>query len=47
MEHFSYKGGCIVHGVQVLSYLKGNELAWAIDKWLCVISNVLVMLLRN
>ena len=49
-ERFSYKGGCGVHGLHVLSRLKG-ELAWATDKRLQVISNIMlfktVIPLRN
>ena len=41
MEHFSYKGGCGIHVCNVLRYLK-EELAWANDKQLQVISNKMV-----
>ena len=38
---FSYKGGCGVLAVHVSSQLKG-ELAWATDKQLQVISNIML-----
>ena len=38
-ELFSYKGGCGIYvNLCVLRHLK-EELAWAIDKWLWVISS--------
>ena len=50
MMCFSYKGGCSMHGHNVLRSLK-EELAWATDKWLQVISNIIlfktVIPLRN
>ena len=36
MERFSYNGGC---GLRVCIKVFKTELAWAIDKWLRVISN--------
>ena len=39
MEGFSYKGGCVDVDVHVLSHLK-EELSWAVDKCLRVISNL-------
>ncbi len=38
MEHFSYKGGC---GIHVLMHLE-EKLAWATDKKLWVISNIML-----
>ena len=50
MERFSYKGGCGVHGHTISRHLK-EELAWATDKWLWIISNIMlfetVVPLRN
>ena len=41
-EHFSCKGGCVVCvGVHVLRHFK-EELAWATDKWLRIMSNVML-----
>ena len=44
MECFSYKGtvGVVDMDVRVLSHLK-EELAWAADKWLRVISTIIVL----
>ena len=43
MDHFSYKGvamWCMVYvGIHILRHLK-EELAWVIDKWLWMISNI-------
>ena len=38
MEYLNYKGGC---GICVCTYIEAfkEELDWAIDKWLQVISN--------
>ena len=44
MEHFSYQGGCGRHRLCVSSHLK-EDLTWAIDKWLQVISTI--MLFKN
>ena len=38
MEHLSYKGGCGIHK----RCLK-EKMAWAIDKWLQIISNANVI----
>ena len=50
MECFSYKGGCGVCERMCIKALK-EEMAWAIDKWLRVISNTalfkIVIPLRN
>ena len=47
---FGYNGGCGMQGVHVSKLLK-EELAWATDKWLHVISNMMlfktVVLLRS
>ena len=40
MEHFSYKGECTICECTCIKAFKG-ELAWAIDKWLWVISNIM------
>ena len=49
-ERFIYKGGCVVRGRTSIKVIK-EELAWAIDKWLQVISNIMffksVIPLRN
>ena len=42
MEHFSYKGGCGTHERKCIELLK-EELAWAIDKWLWVIINTMLL----
>ena len=46
MEHFSYKGGCGIHGRSRIKAFK-EELAWAIDKcedkWLQVVSNAMLL----
>ena len=39
MEHFSYKGGCGIRECTCIETFIKEELAWAIDKWLRVISN--------
>ena len=39
MEHFSYRGGCGMHGHTHIKAFK-EELAWATDKRLPVISNI-------
>ena len=36
IEHFSYKGGCGIHGHNAYK----QELAWVTDKWLLVFSNI-------
>ena len=41
MEHFSYKGGSGVHRHMCIDTFK-EELAWAIDKQLQVISNTML-----
>ena len=41
IERFSYKGGCGVHGRTRIKVIK-EELAWATDKRLQVISNVVL-----
>ena len=50
MEHFSIKVGVVYVNVHILKRLK-EELTWAIDKWLRVISNKMlcktVIPLRN
>ena len=50
MECFSYKGGYVVCEHMCIEAFK-RELAWAIDKWLQVISNKMlfktVVTLRN
>ena len=38
MEHFRYKGGCDIRECMCIKLFK-EELAWAKDKWLWVISN--------
>ena len=38
MERYSYKVGLVYVNVHVLRHLT-EELAWAIDKWLWLISN--------
>ena len=43
---FSNKGGCVVVGVQVLRCLK-EELAWAADTWLQVISSTMSVIARG
>ena len=40
MEHFSCKGGCGICGHTDIKTFK-EELAWATDKWLWVISNLI------
>ena len=49
-ERLSYKGGCGMHGHNILRQLT-EELAWATDKQLQVISNIMlfktVISLRN
>ena len=48
MKHFSYKSGCGVRERVCVSKRLKEELAWAIDKWIRVISNkMLVMPLRS
>ena len=42
MEGFSYKGGVVDVDACILSHLK-EELAWAADKWLWVISIVMFL----
>ena len=39
--HFSYKGGCGVHGCTRIKEIK-EEMAWATDKRLQVISNIML-----
>ena len=41
MEHFSYKGGCGICGRSRIEAFK-EELAWAINKWLQVVSNAVL-----
>ena len=41
MERFSYKRGCDIRDVRALRRLK-EELAWVIDDWLRVISNIML-----
>ena len=41
MVHFSYEGGCGVLECMHIKALKG-ELAWAIHRWLWVISNTVL-----
>ena len=43
---FSNKGGCVVVGIQVLRCLK-EELAWAADTWLQVISSTMSVIARG
>ena len=44
MEYISYSGGCDMTCVKAYK----EELAWATDKWLEVISNIMsVIVLRN
>ena len=38
-ERFNYKGGCDVRGRTRIGRLK-QELAWATDKWLRIVSNI-------
>ena len=40
MEHFSYKSGCGMCGCMNIE--TQQELAWTTDKWLRVISNVML-----
>ena len=40
-EHFSYKGGCGICEHMHINALK-EELAWAIDKWLQIISYIML-----
>ena len=46
MERFGYKGGYVDVDICVLSHLK-EELAWAIDKWLRVISTIMLFKKHN
>ena len=50
-ERFNYKGGCGVCQRMHIEEFKRRSLAWAIDKWLQVVSNKMlfntVMPLRN
>ena len=50
MEHFSYEGGCGIHGCACIKAFQ-TKLARAIDKQLWVISNIMlfetVIPLRN
>ena len=39
--NFSYKGGCGIHGLTRIEIFK-EELAWATDKWLWVIGNIML-----
>ena len=39
MEHFNYKGGCGIRECMLIEAFIKGELAWAIDKWLRVISH--------
>ena len=51
MEYFSYKGGCGIRECTLIKAFIKEKLAWAIDKWLWVISNKMlfkaVIPLRN
>ena len=41
--HFSYKGGCVIHKINVhLSRHLKQELAWTIDKWLWFSNNTML-----
>ena len=42
MEHFSYKGGCGLHERACIELSK-EELAWAIDQRLRVITNTMLL----
>ena len=46
MECFSYKDGCGIREYTHIETLK-EELAWATDKWLQVISNITVCYLKQ
>ena len=50
MKHFSYEGGCYMHGYTRIKVFQ-KELAWDTDKWLQVINNIMlfktVIPLRN
>ena len=41
MERFSYNGRCGISGRSRIEAFK-EELAWAIDKWLQVVSNAML-----
>ena len=46
MVHLRNKVGVAYVNIRILRHLK-EELAWAIDRWLQIISNKILFILRN